>query len=112
MYRYVLILSLLIPVAGCQSAKPGDPATSAPTASSDPMPGASATLVVNGMACPMCKTNIDRQLMKVSGVDKVKVDLGNGEVSVGFRPDLHPTRQQLVAAVEQSGFTLREIRQP
>ncbi len=115
MYRYVLILALLLLIAGCQSTRPGDPMpepTTAPTASSQPLAGSSATLVVNGMACPMCKSNINDQLLKIPGVNKVKVNLGTGEVAVNFKPDVHPTRQQLAAAVEQSGFTLREIRQP
>src|SRR5690348_5378175 len=100
MYRYVIILASLLLIAGCQSTKPGDPMTApttAPSASSQPLDGSSATLVVNGMACPMCKSNINEQLLRIPGVNKVKVNLGTGEVAVAFKPDAHPTRQQLAA---------------
>jgi len=111
MYKFALILSLLLIVSGCQSTgtSHSSPTT---TAASTPLPGNSATLIVFGMGCPMCAKNIDRQLLRVRGVDKVDVDLGNGAVAVKFAPDAHPEREQIVAAVEASGFTLVEMRQP
>jgi len=115
MFRHIPVLLALALLAGCQSEGTVNSAqrtASASSPSSDQMPGSSATLVVYGMGCPMCANNIDKQLLRVPGVQKVKIDLGNGEVAVQFAADAHPSRQQIVDAVEHSGFTLHELRQP
>jgi copper chaperone CopZ len=74
--------------------------------------GPSATLVVNGLSCPLCATNIDRQLLRVPGVTSATVDLGRGEVRLGLDGSGQTSRHALDAAVDSSGFTLVEIRQP
>jgi Cu+-exporting ATPase len=114
MYKHIPIVVILAALAGCQGAGSANSAKrSASTSSpSDQMSGTGATLVVHGMGCPMCANNIDKQLLRVPGVQKATINLGNGEVAVQFAPDAHPSRQQIVDAVEQSGFTLQEIRQP
>src|SRR4051794_34260547 len=115
MYKLLLILLLLPMVNGCQSTGTSGPKAASPTTMSattaTPLPGDSATLTVFGMGCPMCAKNIDRQLLHVRGVEKVDVDLGDGAVAVKFAPGAHPDREQIVAAVEASGFTLVDLRQ-
>ena len=37
-------------------------------------------LWVSGMGCPLCASNIDKQLERLPGVETVKVDLGTGKV--------------------------------
>ncbi|HWB20190.1 MAG TPA: heavy metal-associated domain-containing protein [Phycisphaerales bacterium] len=66
----------------------------------------SVVLMVHGMSCPLCSSNVDKQLLKVPGVQDVKVDLNTGSVSVKVSKSNRPTHQQLAAAIHESGFTL------
>lgn len=75
-----------------------------------PIAGAGAVLYVNGLGCPLCASNIDKQLARVDGVDRVKVDLSQGKVDVGFRPGAaHPSPAALGDAVDDAGFTLVKV---
>lgn len=74
-----------------------------------PILASSATLTVRGMGCPLCANNIDRQLLKVNGVQRVQVDLGSGKVFVQFKTTNTPTRDQLGQAIVRSGYTLVRI---
>jgi copper chaperone CopZ len=114
MYRHILIVLFLAALGGCQASGTANSSqqTASTSPTSDGMSGASATLVVHGMGCPMCANNVDRQLLRIPGVQKAKINLGTGEVAVQFAPEAHPSRQKIVDAVEQSGFTLHDIRQP
>lgn len=71
-----------------------------------------ATLVVHGMSCPLCANNVDKQLLTVPGVRSVDVDMGTGQVRVGFAPNASVTKAQLADAVDKSGFSLTEVRVP
>lgn len=71
-----------------------------------------ARLYVKGMSCPLCANNIDKQLLRVPGVQSVSVDLGSGLVLARLTPNNSPTREQLVGAIVQSGFTLDRIEMP
>lgn len=77
-----------------------------------PIESETATLVVHGMGCPLCANNVDRQLLAVSGVEDVRVDLGNGAVTVVLADSGRPTMAQLARAVDDSGFTLINITTP
>ena len=67
------------------------------------------TLVVNGLSCPLCAHNIDKQLLAIAGVEKAQVHLGTGEVYVKYG-EPRPERSVLVKAVEDSGFTLKGFK--
>jgi copper chaperone CopZ len=103
---------LVFSIAGCQSGPSSGATGAAMVDSAAPLTGASATLLVQGLSCPLCATNIDKTLMRVPGVQAVAVDLSRGEVRLTLAPDTKPTRAQLAQAVRDSGFTLAEIRQP
>jgi copper chaperone CopZ len=65
------------------------------------------------MGCPLCANNVDKQLLKVRGVEKVDVNLGSGHVTVTFAADLpRPGTPQLAQAVANSGYTLVRVRTP
>jgi copper chaperone CopZ len=69
-------------------------------------------LWVSGMGCPLCATNIDKQLERLSGVKSVAVDLGTGKVRVGMlagKP--HPSPARFGEAVEDAGFTLVKVEE-
>lgn len=78
--------------------------------SAAPIAGNAVTLWVNGMGCPLCATNIDKQLERVKGVSSVKVDLGQGIVELGLAEGApHPSPAALGEAVEDAGFTLVKV---
>jgi copper chaperone CopZ len=64
------------------------------------------------MSCPLCATNIDKQLLQVPGVRKVSVDLGSGKVVVDLKERPKPSRAALAKAIRDSGFTMTRIEVP
>lgn len=103
-------------VAGCQSSPPatgGAHISSSPAEDATAFPAdRTATLWVKGLACPYCVHNIDRQLAGMTGVERVHVDLPTGEVRVALVAKHPATREQLVKAIDDSGFTLDRIEMP
>jgi copper chaperone CopZ len=67
-------------------------------------------LVVRGMSCPKCISNVDLQLKRIDGVANPKVDMKDGVVSVTVREGASPSRAAVARAIEDAGFTLVEIR--
>lgn len=116
MRRTILAFSttaLFLAATGCASANRRDATTQpAGQAVTDSASASSATLTVHGLACPLCAHNIDKQLLRVDGVQKVDVDLGTGTVKVGFADGKQPSDKELAAAVEAGGFTLNKVERP
>lgn len=73
-----------------------------------PTSGGTETVVLHvyGMSCPLCATNVDKQLLKVSGVQSVNVNLNTGRVLVQVDRNNRPEQESLERAVTESGFTL------
>ncbi len=108
-------------LGGCQST----PAT-VPTISSDEPPaqpdktaptnndahGRRATLWVKGLACPFCTYNVEKQLLRVAGVERVDVELATGKVIVNLSKTSPPGEEQLRNAIKNSGFTVDRIEMP
>jgi copper chaperone CopZ len=109
-----LILVLLALAPGCEKSTPmqaSQPALGASGSSDSTSDAAGSTAVmhVRGLACPQCAYNVDLQLLKVPGVKDVKVNLATGVVTAQLSPDNPPTREQLAAAIRETGFTLVKI---
>ena len=113
----VLAMSVPMLLTGCG----GEKAASSPTtpesraqadADARPIAAPTATLTVQGLSCPLCASDVDKQLMKVNGVESVSVDLGGGTVRVAFAGGARPTAAALRKAVEDSGYTLVSIDTP
>lgn len=80
------------------------------TKSKEQLKADTAVIWVNGLGCPLCATNIDRQLVRLKGVEKVNVDLSNGKVTLGMKPGAeHPSPARLGDAVADAGFTLVKV---
>jgi copper chaperone CopZ len=79
------------------------------TKSTEPLEWDSALLWVNGLGCPQCSNNVDRQLKRISGVQDVRVDLSAGKVTVKFVPGRRPSAQRLSQAMDNAGVTLVKI---
>lgn len=122
--RILGLASLLaIALAGCNTGG-SIPTTAAPNASASPQArpvqsaapesigGTSATLVVHGMSCPLCAHNVDKQLLAVPGVKKVDLDMGTGQAKLQLDGTGRTTKSQLAKAIDDSGFTLVEVRVP
>ena len=72
-----------------------------------------ATIKARGMSCPLCASNADRRLNKLSGVEWVDIDLGKGEVNVGLADSGQtPTDEELKTAIEDAGFTAESVTMP
>ena len=74
--------------------------------------GPVATMWVKGMACPFCATNLEGQLEKVKGVERITIDLGTGKVVMVLDPTTPATKEAIAKAVDNSGFTLDRIEMP
>lgn len=102
--------------AGCQISPPATGVaqiSSSPTEDVTAFPDdRTATLWVKGLTCPYCVHNIDRQIAGMKGVERVHVDLPTGEVRVALVAKHPATREQLVKAIDDSGFTLDRIEMP
>ena len=102
-------LILCIGVASCSSQQAPQTASKSPAITDQPVTPPTATLVVHGLSCPQCATNVDKQLLAVKGVQQVNVNLGTGQVVVLVNKDQPPTGTQLADAVKKSGYTLVRI---
>jgi copper ion binding protein len=60
-------------------------------------------LKVDGMTCGSCVRSIEKKLLKVAGVELVRVNLDTGKATVEY-DDSQAQIDQLIAAVEQIGF--------
>src|SRR5947207_2332226 len=74
-----------------------------------PLTTPTATLLVHGLSCPQCSSNVDKQLMAVQGVQQVQVNLGTGQVAVRLNESHPPTSNQLAAAIKKTAYTLVRI---
>ena len=115
--RFLLFFVAIFVLPGCQknasTQGPAPAPTQRPTAESpDLREELTARLYVKGMSCPLCANNIDKQLLRVRGVQRVSVDLGTGLVLAKLAPANPPTREQLAGAIAESGFTLDRIEMP
>lgn len=76
-----------------------------------PIATTGAVLYVNGLGCPLCASNIDRQLKRVRGITSINVDLSVGRVELGLLAGKQPSPARLGEAVEDAGFTLVKIEE-
>lgn len=123
-HRYARSLSRFAPVllagsalwlgacASTQATADGAPTQRELIEDATPVEGTSAVLLVDGLGCPMCATNVDRQFRNMPGVLSSTVDLEAGEVTVMLTGQPRLTRGQLARAVYDAGFTVRGLRTP
>lgn len=108
---FVTPLLLLAACASTPSTSTHDPASSpgAVYAPETLAPGRYA-LVVLGMSCPKCISNVDLQLARIEGLRDAKVDMRHGLVTFAVPGPTQPSRAAVSQAILDAGFTLREIR--
>jgi len=87
-------------------------ADKAAAASTNGVSANEVVLWVSGMGCPLCASNIDKQIERLPNVTSVKVDLSNGKVRVGMLPNKpHPSPATFGEAIEDAGFTLDKVEE-
>jgi len=67
------------------------------------------TVGVNGLACPFCAYGLEKHLKKMPGAKSVHIDINRGAATVQLTGAAGVTYQQIVAAVEKSGFSVRDV---
>ncbi len=69
------------------------------------------TIQVDGLSCPFCAYGIEKQLNAIEGVDNVEVNIANGLVNIGMKPDTLLDKERTRQAVSDAGFSLRSFKQ-
>lgn len=109
------LLACSLALSGCAGGAANSTASNDRAALADMGDGALAPgrydLVVRGMSCPKCISNVDLQLKRIEGVLDPKVDMKNGVVAITVREGASPMRSAIAAAIGDAGFTLAEIRE-
>lgn len=103
--KMLTIVWILALGAGCATLSQNE----AGSAWEDRIITADAELVVHGLSCPLCASNLDQQLLRVEGVNDMWVDLQTGHVKIEVEPGATVAASDLARAVRNAGFTLRDI---
>lgn len=103
---FAIGLLLIAAAPGCRSDGPTSATAARASAqrSTEESAASRATIRIDGMACPFCTYNIERQLQAVEGVERVDVSLEKGEAYVTLSKQNPPTEQRLRAAVKSAGL--------
>lgn len=112
------IVALALVLSGCASNPKDDgqevsytatPEEARQLASTTPLDSGPLKLYMNGLSCPLCATNVDKQVDDLPGTSDVKVDLKSGIVTVWLEGKERPSAKQLADAADQAGVTLVKI---
>jgi len=102
---FLTILVMASPVLG----------TASPVGAQQTPPNISAqqiTIRVDGASCPFCAFGLEKRLGQIEGVAHVRIEMKTGEAIVTLKPGATVSEQALRQAVEEAGFTPREIILP
>ncbi len=73
--------------------------------------GTEYVMRVDGLACPYCAYGVEKKLKAIDGVQKVKVDLDKGLVTVDVKEGTELTDAQMQKLFKDAGFTFRSMTQ-
>jgi len=97
-------------LSGCAATPPAQRSSPSAVAGPETLADGRYTLVVHGMSCPKCISNVELQLARIRGVARPVIDMKNGFVRIEVEGGAEPSKADLTEAVTDSGFTLVEIR--
>lgn len=63
------------------------------------------TIIVSGMTCGHCVNSVTEELSKISGVQKVEVDLASGKVEIETNEEI--ARIKIEEAIKEAGYELK-----
>jgi copper chaperone CopZ len=75
--------------------------------------GADETIIeidIDGMTCPFCVYNLEKELGKLSEVKQVLISLKSNKARLTLREGTHIDSDTLQEVVLSAGFTPREVR--
>lgn len=64
---------------------------------------------VDGLSCPFCAYGLEKKLKRLEGADKIHIDIDLGIAHIQVREGATIDEKDLKQAVEDAGFTSREI---
>ena len=64
---------------------------------------------IKGLACPYCAFGMEKELKKVSGVDKVDIELKTGLAYISTPIAQKPSPESLKKIIKDAGFTPGDI---
>jgi cation transport ATPase len=64
---------------------------------------------IEGLTCNLCAITLERSLRRVSGVENVRVEVGDEAVAVRLKAGVPFNREQLNAAVKNAGQQARDF---
>lgn len=67
-------------------------------------------LIVFGLSCPLCASNLESQFRRIPGITGHRIDLDSGVIHIQVRQGGFVSTPSLRRAVSDAGFTLQEIR--
>lgn len=67
------------------------------------------TAAVNGMVCAICVSGIEKSFQKNPAVEKVKVDLENGKVTVNTKSGATLDDAAVTKTIVNAGYAVTEI---
>ena len=102
----LLCTPIVVMAAGCATLTGGDG-----NAWDDLHVTDNVSLVVHGLSCPLCASNLDTQLLRVEGVTDMWVDLDTGHVNIEIEQGVSVAAADLARAVRNAGFTLHDVQQ-
>lgn len=73
-------------------------------------PARTVVVEIDGLACPFCVYGLERQFNRLEGVERAKVDLGEGKAQLTLKPEATVTETAIREAVRKAGFKASEIR--
>ena len=65
---------------------------------------------VLGLACPFCAYGMEKELLTVSGVEKVEIELEEGLAFISTPSEQKPEKDKLRQVITDAGFTPGEIQ--
>ena len=114
--RIVATVMVLVVLGGCAQHRAGRPEKSVQPAR-DTSPGADrrgerpreAVIWVRGLGCPLCAQEVKKELWAVPGVGQIDIHYESESATVAFSSSRAPTRGQLEAAIQKTGYPLTKI---
>ncbi|MFM1804889.1 MAG: Heavy-metal-associated domain [Planctomycetota bacterium] len=105
-----LACTIALSLSACHSTRNSDAGAPGAVRGPSSLPTGRYELVVNGMSCPKCVSNVELQLTRIPGVVRPVVDMKNGKVTIDVEDGNAPSSSAIASAIADSGFTLVEIR--
>ena len=65
----------------------------------------SATVAVDGLACPFCAYGVEKRLKKVGGVDSVRISFRDNEATLSAKNNESVAVGEIPRAIKKAGFT-------